>query len=154
MKFLFLSSMCVVLLAACSMPTSTGTATPLTQTELPISTQAQLPAVQTSTSTESPTVTLAGLKYCVVPNLLNLRSGPGINYSIVVIEGQGSCFQVTARNEDSSWVFINTGKYAGWAYLKYLAGEGDISSLPLFAELTLTPQAATAIPSPSLTATP
>ena len=152
MKFLFLSSMCIVLLAACSMPTAAGTPTP-SLTGAPISTQ-PLVLLPTSTSTETPTVPLAGLKYCVVPNLLNLRSGPGINYSIVVIEGQGSCFQATARSDDSNWVYINTGKYAGWAYIKYLSGEGDISSLPLLAELTLTPQAATAIPSPSLTATP
>jgi uncharacterized protein YgiM (DUF1202 family) len=151
MKFLFLSSMCIVLLAACSMPTATGTATP-TQTELPISTQLQLP---TSTSTEIPaTPTLAGLKYCVVPNLLNLRSGPGIQYSIVVIEGQGSCFQVTARNEDASWVYIDTGKHAGWAYVKYLQGEGDLTTLPLFSELMLTPTVEIPIASPSPTATP
>jgi hypothetical protein len=153
MKFLFISSMCIVLLAACSMPSATGTVTP-TQTELPISTQAQLP---TNTSTEIPaTPTLAGLKYCVVPNLLNLRSGPGIDYSIVVIEGQGFCFQATARNEDSSWVYINTGKYAGWAYVKYLSGQGDLTTLPLYSELILTPTAVIPSPSasPSPTATP
>jgi len=151
MKFFFLSSMCFVLLAACSIP-ATGTATP-TATALPISTQAQIP-ISTSTYTQTPSPTLAGLKYCVVPNLLNLRSGPGIQYSIVVIEAQGTCFQVTARNEDSSWVYINTGKYTGWAYVKYLSGVGDISSLPLYAELTLTPHAVTQNPSPSATTTP
>jgi hypothetical protein len=150
MKFLFLSSMCIVFLAACSLPSTPATATP-TQTELPISTQMQLP---TSTDTITATPTLAGLKYCVVPNLLNLRSGPGIDYSIVVIEAQGSCFQIVARNEDSSWVYMNTGKYVGWAYAKYMSGEGDISSLPLIAEWTLTPQAKTPIPSPSATVTP
>ena len=152
MKLLFLSSMCIVLLAACSIPARTGTATP-TQTELPISTQVQL-RTAIFTDTAAPTATLAGLKFCVVPNLLNLRSGPGINYSIVVIEAQGACFQVTARNEDSSWLYINTGKYTGWAYAKYMSGEGDISSLPLFAELILTPQTDTPNPSPSATATP
>jgi uncharacterized protein YgiM (DUF1202 family) len=150
MKLLFLSSVCIVLLAACSIPTATGTAT-ATQTDMPIFTQVQIPI---STYTTSSTPTLPGLKYCIVPNLLNLRSGPGIQYSIVVIEAQGSCFQVTARNSDSSWVYINTGKYAGWAYVKYLSGEGDISSLPLYAELTLTPQTKTPNPSPSMTATP
>jgi hypothetical protein len=152
MKFLILSSMCIVYLAACSMPVANGMPTP-TLTESPISTHPLL-LLPTSTSPGTPTATLTGLKYCVVPNLLNLRSGPGINYSIVVIEGQGSCFQATARSDDSNWVYINTGKYAGWAYIKYLSGEGDISSLPLMAELTLTPKAATPIPSPSLTATP
>jgi uncharacterized protein YgiM (DUF1202 family) len=137
MKYLFLPIMCIVLLAACSIP-STGTATP-TQTEPPIPTQAQLP---TSAITHTPVPTTpAGLKYCVVPGLLNVRSGPGTQYSIVTIFAQGTCGQITARNEDASWVYISTNKYTGWAYVKYLTGEGDITTLPLFTELTLTPNA-------------
>jgi uncharacterized protein YgiM (DUF1202 family) len=136
MKNLLVSNIIIVLLVACSIPKS-GTAT-ASATSLPISTQARVPT-SIPTNTQIPSPTLAGFKYCVVPNLLNLRSGPGIQYSIVVIEAQGTCFQVTARNEDASWVYINTGKYTGWAYVKYLAGEGDISSLPLYAQLTPTP---------------
>jgi uncharacterized protein YgiM (DUF1202 family) len=134
MKSLLLSSICVVLLTACGV-SATGTATP-TATDLPTFTQVQLP---TSTITESPSITPAGLKYCVVPALLNLRSGPGIQYSIVAIEAQGICGQVTARNEDASWAYMSTGKYTGWAYVKYLSGTGDISALPVFKQLTPTP---------------
>jgi uncharacterized protein YraI len=134
MKSLIFTSICIILLAACSLQAGgTATATP---TELATSTQVQLP---TSTYTESPTSTLAGLKYCIVPNLLNLRSGPGINYSIVSIEAQGTCGQVTARNADSSWVYFNTTNQKGWAYVKFLAGEGDLSTLPVMAGLTPTP---------------
>jgi len=134
MRSLFLSSFCIVLLAACGIA-STGAATP-TPTELPTSTQVQLP---TSTYTESPSPTIAGLNYCVVPALLNLRSGPGTQYSIVAVEAQGICGLVTARNGDASWAYISTSKYTGWAFVKYLSGTGDISSLPLFTELTPTP---------------
>ncbi len=151
MKFIFLFSMCIVLLAACSIP-ATGTATP-SATPLPMPTQTQLPP-PIFTQTQTPSPTLEGLKYCIVPNLLNLRSGPGINYSIVVIEAQGTCFQAIARNQDSSWVYASTGKYNGWAYVKYLSGKGDLSSLPLYAELTLTPHAATSNPSPTTTKQP
>jgi uncharacterized protein YgiM (DUF1202 family) len=134
MKSLFLVSICIVLLTACSV-SATGTAT-ATSTELATSTQVQLP---TPTYTETSIPTLAGLKYCIVTNLLNLRSGPGINYSITSIEGQGTCGQVTARNVDSSWVYFNTTNQKGWAYVKYLAGEGDLSTLPVLAGLTPTP---------------
>ena len=134
MKFSILPTICMVLLTACSIPAS-GTATP-TQTELPSPTQKNLP---TATSTETPVPTLAGFKYCVVPNLLNLRSGPGIKYSIVTIEGQGTCGQATARNTDSTWVYFVTEKYTGWAYVQYLSGTGDLTSLPLYTELTPTP---------------
>jgi len=134
MKSLFLSVICVVLLTACGLPSSsTATTTP---TELPIPTQTLLP---TSTDTQSPSPTLAGLKYCVVPALLNLRSGPGTQYSVVTVEAQGICALATARNKDSSWVYLATSKYTGWAYVKYLSGTGDISSLPVFTQLTPTP---------------
>jgi uncharacterized protein YgiM (DUF1202 family) len=148
MKTLLLSCLCIVLLAACSKP-ATATATPST-TEIPTPTLAQ-PATSANTPIPSPTPTLAGLKYCVVPNLLNLRSGPGTQFSIVVIEGQGTCGQVTARNEDSSWVYFSVGKYNGWAFAKYLAGEGNIKSLPVSSELSPTAPAAnqTAVASPT-----
>ena len=134
MRSIFLSSLCVILLSACGIA-SAGTATP-TPTELSTSTLTQIP---TSTYTESPSPTLAGLNFCVVPALLNLRSGPGTQYSVVAIEAQGICGLVTARNGDASWAYITTGKYTGWAFVKYLSGKGDISSLPVFTELTPTP---------------
>jgi uncharacterized protein YgiM (DUF1202 family) len=141
MKILLLSCICIIL-AACSMP-ATATATP-SPTEIPSPTLAQL-ATSANTPLPSPTSTLTGLKYCVVPNLLNLRSGPGTQFPIVVIEGQGTCGQVTARNEDSSWVYFSVGKYNGWAFAKYLTGQGDIKSLPIFSTLTPTVPA-TSIP--------
>jgi hypothetical protein len=134
MKSLFLSVICIVLLTACGV-SATGTATP-TPTELALATQTQLP---TSTYTASPSPTLSGLKYCVVPALLNLRKGPGTQYSVVAIEAQGICGQATARNKDASWVYLATSKYTGWASVKYLSGTGDISSLPVFTQLTPTP---------------
>jgi hypothetical protein len=57
----------------------------------------------------------------------------------VAIEAQGICGQVTARNEDASWAYLSTGKYTGWAYVKYLSGIGDIGTLPVFKQLTPTP---------------
>jgi uncharacterized protein YgiM (DUF1202 family) len=152
MKSLWLSCISLVFLAACS-PPATTTATP-TPIALPSLTQAQLP---TSTQADTPTASLTplvGLKLCVVPNLLNLRSGPGINYSIVVIEAQNTCGQATARNEDASWVYITTGKYSGWAYATYLSGEGDIKSLPLFTALTQSAPAASQAPGASPTIAP
>jgi uncharacterized protein YgiM (DUF1202 family) len=148
--FFLLACMGIVFLAACSNFPASGTATP-TPTGFPSPTQGQLP---TSTQPQTPSPTLFELKYCVVPNLLNLRSGPGTQYSIVVIEGQGTCGQAIARNDDASWVYIITGKYSGWAYAKYLSGEGDINSLPISTALTLTPAAASQPPGASATITP
>ena len=148
--FILLSCLGIFFLAACSNFPATGTATPA-PTVFSSPTQAQLP---TSTHTQTPSPTLAGLKFCVVPNLLNLRSGPGTDYSIVVIEGQGTCGQATARDKDANWVYFITGNFSGWAYAKYLSGEGDISSLPIYTALTLTPPAAGQPPGASPTITP
>lgn len=153
MKIPLLFCLCVVFLAACGTAPASPTATsaPLS-TDLPSPTR--VPPLSTSTSTQILSPTPAGLKYCIVPNLLNLRSGPGLDYSIVVIEAQGMCGQATARNADSSWIYINFGKYTGWAYVKYLSGEGDLSSLPLSSTITQTPPAASQAPAASATITP
>ena len=125
MKSYFLSCLCIVLLAACGHATAKATPTP---TGLAGSLQAQLP---TATSLQTPTSTPAGPKYCVVPNLLNLRSGPGTTYSVVTVLAQGTCGQAIARNADASWVYFITDLYTGWASAKYLSGEGDINQLPI-----------------------
>jgi uncharacterized protein YgiM (DUF1202 family) len=142
MKIPLIFCLWIVLLAACSnvpaSATASATAAPL-PTGLPNPTQAQLPP---STPSQAPSPTPAGLQYCINTHLLNLRSGPGIQFSIVVIEGQNSCGLATARNEDSSWVYITIGKYSGWAYAEYLSGEGNISTLPLSPPPTATPASA------------
>ena len=84
-------------------------------------------------------LTPAGLRDCVVPGLLNMRSGPGTQYPVLAVLAQGTCGLVTARNGDASWGYLATSKYTGWAYVKYLSGTGDISSLPVFTQLTPTP---------------
>jgi uncharacterized protein YgiM (DUF1202 family) len=148
--FFLLLSMGIVFLTACSNFPATGTAT-ATPTGFPGPTQGQLP---TSTQPQTPSPTLFELKYCVVPNLLNLRSGPGTEYAIVVIEAQGTCGRAIARNDDASWVYIITGNYSGWAYAQYLTGEGELSSLPISTALTLTPAAASQPTGAAATITP
>jgi len=151
MRFLFLSLICIaVLLSACNVP-SRETATS-TQTSIPVPTLT-LEALPAPTQF-LPTATASEMKYCVVPGLLNVRSGPGIQYSIVAILGQDTCGTVAARNDDLSWVYFNTSKYSGWVYTKYVSGQGDINTLPLYTVLTLTLQAATQSPSASPTAHP
>ena len=148
MRSLFLSLACIaILLSACSIP-SREIATS-TQTSIPIPTLT-LEAEPTPTQF-LPTATASEVKYCVVPGLLNVRSGPGIQYTIVAILAQGTCGTVAARNDDLSWVYFITSKYSGWVYTKYVSGKGDINTLPLYTVLTLTLQSSA--PSPSATPT-
>ncbi len=146
MKTLILLTMGIVFLAACSNP-ATATAT-ATETETPLPTQTQLP---TPTLTQTALPTPAGLKYCVKTGLLNMRSGPGTQYSVVAILANDTCGLVSGRNEDASWGYMATNKFTGWVFVKYLSGTGDIKSLPVLTVTTPTPNAASPIPSASPT---
>jgi uncharacterized protein YgiM (DUF1202 family) len=151
MKYFWLSCIGFVLLAACNPSAATATAIP-TPTELPSTTQIQSP-ISTFTPAASPTP--SGPQYCVTTNLLNLRNGPGIDYNIVTILAQNTCGPATARNEDSTWAYIATAKYAGWAYVKYLTiTGGDISNLRVNTALTAVTPVASQTPSASSTTTP
>lgn len=65
---------------------------------------------------------------------LNLRGGPGTNYPVVGSLPSGSSVTVVGRNEDSSWLVIETDRSTAWltsdADLVELEG-GTLESLPV-----------------------
>ncbi|MDI6770635.1 MAG: hypothetical protein QMD04_13310 [Anaerolineales bacterium] len=142
---------------ASPMPTFTPTPTePLTPTarpplppdDSPTPTQTSLPP------TETPTMPVSGVKYCVDIGSLNTRSGPGPDYPIMT-KGlrQDDClyFDGYVRlGEDAYWLHVSPGQ-AGfiemgglWVFGKYLRPQ-DFERLP-----ALTPPP----PPPSPTPTP
>lgn len=64
---------------------------------------------------------------------LNVRVGPGINFTRITVIPRGTLVQMNQRNYDGSWVTISTQSgVSGWvssAYLRLLTG--TIQSLPL-----------------------
>lgn len=63
---------------------------------------------------------------------LNVRSGPGVGYSVVVIVYQNNTVTLVGRNSNSSWVNIRTASgQTGWVNASYLTTSTTISSLPL-----------------------
>lgn len=68
--------------------------------------------------------------YVGVP-YLNLRSGPGLNYSIVAGLERNTELGLIGRNGDASWVQISWGPGSAWVYTRYIWTNYPINSLPI-----------------------
>jgi uncharacterized protein YraI len=63
---------------------------------------------------------------------LNIRTGPGINYSVITFVYRNTTLSLLARNADSSWVKVNSATgVQGWVSAPYILTAYPISSLPL-----------------------
>lgn len=92
----------------------------------------------------------------VVTGQLNVRSGPGVEYSVVTTLSQGNVVNLLGRNTDSTWAYVQTATAAvGWvnASSDYITPSVAISSLPIVIPTTVTPTA-TATGTPVATAVP
>ncbi len=68
----------------------------------------------------------------VTTGALNVRSGPGVAYSVVTVVGQGQQVALLGRTGDSSWVKVQTGSGAtGWVNASLVKANVPISSLPV-----------------------
>jgi uncharacterized protein YraI len=74
-----------------------------------------------------------GVQAVVNTGALNVRSGPGINYSILAQVRLGQVLTLSARNADSSWVRGQVqGGFGGWVSARYVSvTSGSISQLPV-----------------------
>ena len=66
---------------------------------------------------------------------LNMRDGPGLGNRVIGILGRGTAVTLTHRNEDASWVHVQTKNMApGWVSAAYLSSpHKPFMYLPLFA---------------------
>ncbi len=91
----------------------------------------------------------------IATGALNVRSGPGLEYSVVTVVNQGNVVNLLGRNANSSWAYIQTAAAkTGWvnASSSYITPSVAISSLPLVTTSTATPTATpthTPTPAPS-----
>ena len=86
----------------------------------------------------------------VVTGALNVRSGPGLTYTVVTVINQGNVVNLLGRNADSTWAYVQTASAKlGWvnASSSYITPSVAISSLDV-----VTPATATA--TTTATATP
>ncbi len=116
-------------------PTSVPTREMQTDTPTPI-------REPTATSTDIPNTvappTAAPLSQCnVSTTLLNLRTGPGIQFEIVDQMPNGTVFEALGRIPDASWIFGASPQSMGWASAKYMTCNFDILQLPIEALLPI-----------------
>jgi len=68
----------------------------------------------------------------VLTGALNVRSGPGVSYSVNGVVSQGEVVSVIGRNDDGSWVIIQTPSgLEGWVNSSYLQINVPVQSLPV-----------------------
>lgn len=64
--------------------------------------------------------------------ILNIRTGPGANFSVVGRLGRGAAINLTGRNADSSWLQMNIpGGISGWVSSRYVNSSVYIPGLPV-----------------------
>lgn len=59
----------------------------------------------------------------VMASKLNVRSGPGTRYLVVVKVNRGAKLPVVGRNADTTWWQIDTGILSGWVNARYVTVE-------------------------------
>jgi len=112
-------------------PASTRTTVP-TQTPLPPQTEqpTQPPRASATrrvqpTSTTRTSLTLNGV---VTANRLNLRSGPGPEYSDLGTLNRGASVTLVGRNADGTWGQLNNSE---WVNLRFVSLNGNVDRLPV-----------------------
>lgn len=62
-------------------------------------------------------------------SFLNIRSGPGANYTTLVTVNGGTELDVNARTPDGIWLQVNTDLGAGWVNSEYVIFRGDYGNI-------------------------
>lgn len=88
-------------------------------------------AAAPSGSTDSVAVTEAETYAFVNAAQLNVRSGPGINYSIVATIVGGERLPIIGRNADRSWYNVQTVYGEGWVSARYVIARNEYGNAPV-----------------------
>jgi uncharacterized protein YraI len=64
---------------------------------------------------------------------VNLRTGPGVGFSVVEILPAASSVTVIGRNRDATWLQVRYESLTGWITADALSVDGNISQLPVTA---------------------
>ena len=114
-------------------------------------------AAEAVVSTHLPTDTKPTLRACFNLTGLNVRSGPGVEFSDIGGLTNGQCVTLDGRNGDGSWARIRgsdsaTAPRGGWVSSVYLDISGEVQGLPVVevgrvvATVVPTVRVATAVP--------
>ncbi|MBM3151551.1 MAG: hypothetical protein FJZ96_05000 [Chloroflexi bacterium] len=92
-------------------PTRTPSPTPVTPTAVvPTHPPTLTPVPPTATPTLTPTPTFNGLKFCINPRNVNVRSGPDVAFEVVGWLTFEDCLYFDGRTADNGWLRIESGQ--------------------------------------------
>ncbi len=82
---------------------------------------------------ELPVTGGTGYLVTATPHTVNLRSGPGLGYSIIERFRAGTTAEIIGRNPSSSWWHINYNGVLGWVSARYAVIEAgvDVNTIPV-----------------------
>jgi len=113
---------------------------PPTSTPSPTST----PLIPTITPTSEPTWLPDST---VAVDLLNLRSGPGLEYKVLAHLEKGDALEVRARVGAGDWVKVSTAAgLEGWVAVEHVVLNIPLDGIPLAVEIPPTPVAGPTVP--------
>jgi uncharacterized protein YgiM (DUF1202 family) len=64
-------------------------------------------------------------------SFLNVRTGPGVQYTVLVTVVGGTELPVLGRHADGVWYQVNTDGGPGWVNIEFTLPRGDFSNLPI-----------------------
>ncbi len=107
----------------------TTTATTLAVSPSPTPTVVPLPSPSLTPTTA--VSMLVQLTITDTNDFVNIRSGPGLTYTVVSRLNKGQTATVIGRNADSSWWLIDINTVRGWVYGVLVILTGDRNSVPV-----------------------
>jgi uncharacterized protein YraI len=122
-------------------PTTTIAALP-TDTNPPPPTETVAPAATDTSAAPQPTAAPSG-PILTVFQPANVRSGPGINYTVIGGLQSGATAEAVGRDSSGTWFVINYGGGRGWISNLVANYSGDVNALPV---VQAPPPPATAVP--------
>lgn len=67
----------------------------------------------------------------VLPQVMNVRSGPGVDYKVVTTVESGARLEVIGRRETNDWWKVVVGDQEGWVSALYVEFSGDADKIPI-----------------------
>jgi uncharacterized protein YgiM (DUF1202 family) len=96
--------------------------------------------ITTTAPTPTPQVPPTGATATVASQLLNVRQGPSVSTSVLVVLTKNQIVSLLARNAETTWVRVNTPTgVQGWVYAPLLQTSYALSNLPIGQGLPSTP---------------
>jgi len=108
-------------------PPATATPAPVQPTQPP--TPAATPASTASPSPEAPTQ--PAVVVIVLPEALNVRSGPGVDYKAIATVSSGAELPVIGRREANDWFKVIVNGQEGWVVALYVEVRGSLDEVPV-----------------------